>query len=390
MSLDNSEALLSYQLNQSVLHEPMPTGASRNRTILERRGATRPLTASLEGLDQLEGYASLEVSDLLQGFGMEEESHSTKEEMHCEGRASVTPSQQSGSDDSHERTQAKVFPRRKAGQSSCGRQSGKDALVVEFDDLVPFFKVSQREACAELGIGLSTMKRLCRKFGIKRWPGSILSPSDAFSWISPEGEKDLASAPLSACTRSGAAPLSRHKLAATLHRRLNKSASQEEHRINASKGSPESMERSSPSASEPNVSASDPESLSANAGPASLSTSNRSALTPMVDPRSIIEKDGEVAMSLDSGVSATASSSSASFANQAPKVSRSEKLIAVPSCILQAEDLGEQGASADMFLDLEFTEAPPKASPLEKGLNVFKTPLQSEAWLGESNGEWLS
>jgi len=80
------------------------------------------------------------------------------------------------------RAQAKVFTRRKAGQSSTGRQPGQDPLVIEFNDLVPFFKVSQRQACTELGIGLSTIKRLCRKFGIKRWPGSLHSAADTFSW----------------------------------------------------------------------------------------------------------------------------------------------------------------------------------------------------------------
>mmetsp|Transcript_13804 Transcript_13804/g.32787 ORF Transcript_13804/g.32787 Transcript_13804/m.32787 type:complete len:322 (+) Transcript_13804:137-1102(+) len=96
---------------------------------------------------------------------------------------SASGAHQSGSDGENAgAAKAKVFTRRKAGQASAGRQPGKDPLVVEYKDLVPLFKISQRQACTELGIGLSTMKRLCRKFGIKRWPGSLLSPADAFSW----------------------------------------------------------------------------------------------------------------------------------------------------------------------------------------------------------------
>lgn len=69
---------------------------------------------------------------------------------------------------------ARVFTRRKAGQASTGRQPGKDPLVLQYEDLVPYFGISQRQACTELGVGLSTMKRLCRRFGIKRWPGATL------------------------------------------------------------------------------------------------------------------------------------------------------------------------------------------------------------------------
>lgn len=81
-----------------------------------------------------------------------------------------SPLSVSGSEDG--KGKAKVFTRRKAGQNSAGRMPGKDPLVIDYHTLVPLFKVSQRQACQELGIGLSTMKRLCRKFGIKRWPAS--------------------------------------------------------------------------------------------------------------------------------------------------------------------------------------------------------------------------
>mmetsp|Transcript_10390 Transcript_10390/g.21389 ORF Transcript_10390/g.21389 Transcript_10390/m.21389 type:complete len:534 (+) Transcript_10390:479-2080(+) len=78
------------------------------------------------------------------------------------------PGQRSG------QPRARVFTRRKAGQASTGREPGKDPLVLQYDDLVPYFGTSQRQACSELGVGLSTMKRLCRRFGIKRWPGAAL------------------------------------------------------------------------------------------------------------------------------------------------------------------------------------------------------------------------
>mmetsp|Transcript_51542 Transcript_51542/g.104898 ORF Transcript_51542/g.104898 Transcript_51542/m.104898 type:complete len:241 (-) Transcript_51542:75-797(-) len=74
---------------------------------------------------------------------------------------------------------AKVFTRRKAGQSHTGRLPGKDALVLDYDAIVPLFHLSQRQASQELGIGLSTMKRLCRKFGIQRWPASKTDASEA-------------------------------------------------------------------------------------------------------------------------------------------------------------------------------------------------------------------
>jgi hypothetical protein len=69
------------------------------------------------------------------------------------------------------KTPKKVFTRRKAGQDSAGRLPGQDPLIIDLERLKTHFGVSQRAACTQLGIGLSTMKRLCRKFGIKRWPG---------------------------------------------------------------------------------------------------------------------------------------------------------------------------------------------------------------------------
>jgi len=93
------------------------------------------------------------------------------------------PDHQAGTESEHSpRTKPKVFPRRMPGQSTAGRQSGQRPVLLEYDDLVPYFKLSQQQACSELGIGLSTMKRVCRKLGIKRWPGSLHSLADTFSW----------------------------------------------------------------------------------------------------------------------------------------------------------------------------------------------------------------
>jgi len=90
------------------------------------------------------------------------------------------------------RPKAKVYPRRKAGQTSAGRQPGQDPLVLEYNDLVPYFKLSQQQACKELDIGLSTMKRLCRKFGIKRWPGPS---SQSRCTCTSQGKKSVAHDP---------------------------------------------------------------------------------------------------------------------------------------------------------------------------------------------------
>eukprot|EP00961_Rhodomonas_salina_P204995 2767416-Rhodomonas_salina.3 len=75
-----------------------------------------------------------------------------------------------GAEQQQSAEQHQIFSRRKQGQSSNGRPPGKRPVVLDLQGLSKYFAISQQQACVELGIGLSTMKRLCRKLGIKSWP----------------------------------------------------------------------------------------------------------------------------------------------------------------------------------------------------------------------------
>jgi hypothetical protein len=46
----------------------------------------------------------------------------------------------------------------------------RSATVITRDDLASCFHMPSEQACRKLGIGLTVLKRQCRKFGIKRWP----------------------------------------------------------------------------------------------------------------------------------------------------------------------------------------------------------------------------
>ena len=46
----------------------------------------------------------------------------------------------------------------------------RSASDITRDDLASCFHMPSEQACRKLGIGLTVLKRQCRKFGIKRWP----------------------------------------------------------------------------------------------------------------------------------------------------------------------------------------------------------------------------
>ena len=46
----------------------------------------------------------------------------------------------------------------------------RSAADITRDDLASCFHMPSEQACRKLGIGLTVLKRQCRKFGIKRWP----------------------------------------------------------------------------------------------------------------------------------------------------------------------------------------------------------------------------
>ena len=68
-----------------------------------------------------------------------------------------------------------LFPRRKAGQAAerkAKKGEEQEAGPVCFDrkSIEALFGKPQSEAAHELGIALTTLKRLCRNMGIERWP----------------------------------------------------------------------------------------------------------------------------------------------------------------------------------------------------------------------------
>eukprot|EP00287_Rhodomonas_sp_CCMP768_P004945 CAMPEP_0196734394 /NCGR_PEP_ID=MMETSP1091-20130531/13145_1 /TAXON_ID=302021 /ORGANISM="Rhodomonas sp., Strain CCMP768" /LENGTH=505 /DNA_ID=CAMNT_0042077899 /DNA_START=136 /DNA_END=1653 /DNA_ORIENTATION=- len=63
----------------------------------------------------------------------------------------------------------RIYTRRKAGHTSHGR-TPKLPVELDLETISQYFSMSQQKACEELGLGLSTLKRLCRKLGIAAWP----------------------------------------------------------------------------------------------------------------------------------------------------------------------------------------------------------------------------
>ncbi|EKX33618.1 hypothetical protein GUITHDRAFT_155982 [Guillardia theta CCMP2712] len=71
----------------------------------------------------------------------------------------------------HDNSFARVFPRRKRGEPGC-YSKGRDGIRLGYEDITGLFHMRQTEAAKYLGISLTTMKSVCRRVGITRWPYS--------------------------------------------------------------------------------------------------------------------------------------------------------------------------------------------------------------------------
>jgi len=77
-----------------------------------------------------------------------------------------------------------LFPRRKKGSAASAgatRQSGAP-LVLTKQDITGLFSLSQPDAAARLGVSITSLKKVCRKMDIVRWPfrrklGLVTSPT---------------------------------------------------------------------------------------------------------------------------------------------------------------------------------------------------------------------
>jgi hypothetical protein len=78
----------------------------------------------------------------------------------------------------------RLFSRRKAGEMKSKGFKGRAPSVITLKILSKYFGMPQVKACQELEISLATMKRVCRKFGVTRWPG-ITSDSHSSSSSEP-------------------------------------------------------------------------------------------------------------------------------------------------------------------------------------------------------------
>ncbi|EKX53850.1 hypothetical protein GUITHDRAFT_100816 [Guillardia theta CCMP2712] len=63
----------------------------------------------------------------------------------------------------------RLFPRRKLGEDE-GPQKGRLPLVIDITTLQNLYGVPLVKAAKILGISLTTLKQVCRRLGIQRWP----------------------------------------------------------------------------------------------------------------------------------------------------------------------------------------------------------------------------
>jgi hypothetical protein len=64
-----------------------------------------------------------------------------------------------------------LFPRRKAGSKEASPPAkGRAPILVSYQAIAPFFGQPQNDAARQLGISLTTLKQVCRKLGLTRWP----------------------------------------------------------------------------------------------------------------------------------------------------------------------------------------------------------------------------
>ena len=64
-----------------------------------------------------------------------------------------------------------LFPRRKAGSKDASPPAkGRAPILVSYQAIASFFGQPQNDAARQLGISLTTLKQVCRKLGLTRWP----------------------------------------------------------------------------------------------------------------------------------------------------------------------------------------------------------------------------
>lgn len=55
---------------------------------------------------------------------------------------------------------------------------GRIASEITREELAECFNMASEEAAKKLGVGLTVLKRICRKFGVPRWPYRKLKSLD--------------------------------------------------------------------------------------------------------------------------------------------------------------------------------------------------------------------
>ena len=63
-----------------------------------------------------------------------------------------------------------IFPRKKAAAFADGRVSDSEPVIITKEFIEAYFNMPMVQACAELGVCCTAMKKACRKLGLERWP----------------------------------------------------------------------------------------------------------------------------------------------------------------------------------------------------------------------------
>jgi len=63
-----------------------------------------------------------------------------------------------------------LYPRRKAGSTGSPIPKGRSPMLLSYQCIASLFGRPQSEAAERLGISLTSLKQVCRKLGVPRWP----------------------------------------------------------------------------------------------------------------------------------------------------------------------------------------------------------------------------
>eukprot|EP00293_Proteomonas_sulcata_P016786 CAMPEP_0184294452 /NCGR_PEP_ID=MMETSP1049-20130417/5644_1 /TAXON_ID=77928 /ORGANISM="Proteomonas sulcata, Strain CCMP704" /LENGTH=284 /DNA_ID=CAMNT_0026602743 /DNA_START=55 /DNA_END=909 /DNA_ORIENTATION=+ len=100
--------------------------------------------------------------------------------------------------DSSGKPLAAIFPRRKAGQNDFKAKRGRPALVVDRAFIESLLHLPLSEAAEEVGVCVTSLKRMCRKVGVQRWPYVRRFPVGSGNSQQPSKQLKLAEDDLSA------------------------------------------------------------------------------------------------------------------------------------------------------------------------------------------------